>query len=121
MKIYVAGKWQERDCISHLIVLLEKQGHTITEDWTWHSEKDTDWAKLYSVDDIIGVQNCDIFVGCFVNDYQYEGALAELGAALALEKHCYIIGHAADSCIFMHHPLVKQFETDVALLEWLGS
>jgi len=119
--IYVAGKWEERNHIKCLMVRLEKLGHTITEDWTKHSEKDKNWKEVSSVADIKGIQQCDVFVGRFLNSYTYKGALAELGAALALNRQCLIIGHEADSCIFTHHPLIRRFEDDEELLEWIGD
>ena len=118
MKLYVAGKWQDRVSVSSLMTRLKKLGHEITEDWTVHSEKDRDWAKQYSQDDIIGVQIADMYVGLFLRSYKYKGAIAELGAALALGKPCAIIGHQIDSCIFTNHPLVTQYDstTDFVLV-----
>ena len=119
MKIYVAGKWEDRLHIRVLQEALREMGHTITIDWTWHEKDDTGFPSQYAVEDIIGASVCDIYIGVFKTRHFYRGALVEMGAALASGKRVYILGHAIDSCIFVGHPLVKQFDTTKDLLSEL--
>lgn len=119
MKIYAAGKWEDRGAVRKLQEALIKLGHTITVDWTWHEKADGGYPIQYSIDDIKGVQLADAFVGLFVGDYRYKGALVEMGAALGLGKKVYLIGHAIDSCLFSKHPLVQQFETELEFLNYI--
>ena len=118
---YVAGKWQDREMVSVFMDELRKRGHEITEDWTVHSEKEDGWALKYSVADINGVCEASEYVGLFYEDYQYKGAIAELGAALALNTPCHIIGHRIDSCIFAHHPLVLHYDRERDFFERLDN
>ena len=119
MNFYVAGKWEERCEIRELQDKLRELGHTITVDWTWHEKADEGYPIGYSIDDIKGVQLADAYVGRFVEDYYYKGALVELGAGLGLNKKVYLIGHAIDSCLFTKHPLVQQFENEDEFISYV--
>lgn len=115
MKFYVAGKYQERDCVRLVFKELEALGHIITVDWTNHDIYPNDAVEqklgLFAHDDIEGVREADAFIGCLLNDHVYKGLWCEMGAALALGKPVYLVGSAGDSCIFANHKLVKKFKT----------
>jgi nucleoside 2-deoxyribosyltransferase len=127
LKIYVAGKWQERILCRTIMSELEKAGHKITCDWTNHDYPDPTlpeseqraflqrWALL----DIAGVQDADVLVFVAFNKNDYRGAFVELGAAIGLGKRVFVIGNAIDSCIFVAHPLVKKVVDFDELLERL--
>lgn len=119
MKFYVAGKWEDREAVKKLQEALIELGHTITVDWTWHEKADEGYPIQYSIDDIKGVQLADAYVGLFIEDYRYKGALVEMGAALGLHKRVYLIGHAIDTCLFAKHPLVQQFENEYEFLSFV--
>ena len=78
MKFYVAGKWEARDAVKNLQEDFVELGHTITVDWTWHEKADEGYPIQYSIDDIKGVQLADAYIGLFVEDYHYKGALVEM-------------------------------------------
>ncbi|MBU2685940.1 MAG: hypothetical protein KKF27_22075 [Gammaproteobacteria bacterium] len=105
MRIYLAGKWEERDGIRKLMDRIEELGHVITCDWTRHEHTDPVQCALLDMD---AVSSCHVLILYAVNDYSYKGALCEVGAALALHKEVFVIGNALDSCIFFNHPLVKK-------------
>ncbi len=112
IRVYVAGKWQDRTKIRLWYALLKELGYEITCDWTAHEYPGEDEANLleeYAVADIEGVQDCDLLLAVFEEDLHYRGALVEMGAALALKKPVWILGHSQDSCIFTNHPLVCTF------------
>lgn len=109
MKIYVAGKWEERERITHFMNELRKQGHIITCDWTDHKYDTREVMASFACDDLEGVRTCNAYIGVFENECRYRGALVEMGAALVLRKDVFIIGHAEDSCIFMLCPTVWHF------------
>lgn len=117
MKIYVAGKWSERDKIKSIMEMFESRGHTITCDWTKHIapekitnahdkglftkkydwSKNEDWAqnghKTYAEEDLEGVRSCDVLVAYMPTpDIFYKGAWVEIGIAIALNKKIIIIG-----------------------------
>ncbi len=119
MKIFVSGKFEDRLNIRILQNELRKMGHEIVEDWTYHEYSDKGYPREYAIADIQGSQQADIYIGRFVADYNYKGALVEMGVCLGLQKPCYIIGHAMDSCIFINHPLVKQFLNDMSVIEFM--
>jgi len=114
---YIAGKWEEREQIREIQKALIEKGHEITCDWTYHEKDDPGYPVTYAVEDIEGVKNCDVYVGVFVSDLNYKGALVEMGAALATFKTVCIIGHAIDSCLFREHPLVGWYDTVEEFLE----
>lgn len=117
MRIYVSGKWEDREAVRELQKALIKMGHEITVDWTYHEKDDVGYPRTYAQDDIWGVRDAQVYVGLFLKENNYKGALVELGVALGLmDKRVYIIGHAIDSCLFIHHPLVTQVESIEELL-----
>lgn len=107
MRIYVAGKWEERANIRDLMDILEGDGHTITEDWTTHEAADRDLAEC-ALRDHQGVETADALVIIAINVLPYMGACAELGLALGYGKEIYLVGSGMDTCVFAHHPAVHR-------------
>jgi len=120
MRFYVAGKWEDRENVRVIQNALVEMGHEISCDWTWHEKEDPGYPHQYSIDDIQGVKDAHFYIGLFEGDFNYKGALVELGAALALEKPCYIIGRGIDGCMFVNHPLVIRCETISDFLSEIG-
>ena len=116
MKVYLAGKYQDKERCSDIMRLLEDEGDTITCDWTHHKYSDEAYPKQYCQDDLDGVKACDVFVGVFLDAFDYRGALVEFGIALGLDKKIVLLGHAIDSCIFTHHPDIIKVENVGELL-----
>lgn len=117
MKIYVAGKWSERDKVKTVMEIFESRGHIITCDWTRHIapernmreggngiftkeydwSKNVDWAqnghKTYAEEDLNGVLSCDLLIACMWSpEIFYKGAWIEVGIALGHYKRVIIIG-----------------------------
>ncbi len=114
MKIYVAGKYEDKDRVRFIHQLLIQMGHEITLDWTNHEiyPNDAIAERLleFASDDIKGVKEADLYIGLMTIPYQYKGLYVEMGVALGKGIPVYIIGSAGDSCIFINHPLVKKFQ-----------
>lgn len=119
---YVAGKWEDRLKVRELQEALKQRGHLISLDWTQH-EYPTDasvlaqWAEL----DINGAVSADAIVILMEENHNYKGAWVELGATLATGGNAFIIGHAGDSCIFLHHPQVAVLDSIAAFLRLLDA
>lgn len=123
MKIYVAGKWSERDKVKSIMETLESKGHTITCDWTKHIApegitKNTDWAqnghKTYAEEDLDGVRLCDVLVAYMPTpEIFYKGAWIEIGIALGLNKKVIIIGRNITSVFLgLHNIVVVDYKED---------
>jgi len=117
MRIYVAGKWQEKPQVRAVQTALIAAGHVITHDWTiaelGHDHiGGPDWVQVYSKwydpkeleaqarGDLIGVQTADAIVVCAINPHKYSGTLTEMGIALGCGHRVLIIGDNIDSNIF---------------------
>jgi nucleoside 2-deoxyribosyltransferase len=98
MKIYVAGKWQEKAYIKDVMQRLESYSHTISYDWTKHNDGDD--AKYCAQNDLDGVASADIMIAIVQKSFPYKGVYVEIGAALALDKAVYLIGNGIKDCIF---------------------
>jgi len=118
MKLYVMGKFEDRENVKMLMQFFRSLGHIITCDWTDHQVTDIGYPVQYSQDDCQGVRDCDVAVGRFIENYHYRGAIAEMGMALVLDKPVWIIGHAIDTMIFAHHPLVRKFDNETQFKYW---
>lgn len=120
-KIYVAGKWEDRLRVAEIMRKLEGMGFEITCDWTHHKYEDEAYPQQYCADDVKGVQDAELYIGIFVADYHYRGALVEMGIALGVGIPVWLLGDKQDSCIFSNHPSVRKFKDWGELAEALGE
>lgn len=102
MKIYVAGKCGDRLRVVEVMEKLKSLGHEITCDWTKHELHENDWRD--AVEDIEGVQNCDLLIAIMIDTFNYKGVWAEIGAALALDKRVIVVGNGHGGAVFLSHP-----------------
>ena len=109
MRIYVAGKFEDRENVRRIQNALRELGHTITFDWTTDEFRNREATTKDILLCTEGAKSADVYVGLFEKSLPYKGALVEMGVCLGLGKECCIIGHAIDSCIFCFHSLVKRF------------
>lgn len=122
MKIYLAGKWEERYKIKEYMGRLQKQGHTITCDWFHHDTEFLDNVGKTQVarEDFAGATTCNILI--FIAEtvgLKYTGSLVEMGGALAMNRQVAVVGHGIDHCLFIHLPQVSLFETFEQVEKWL--
>lgn len=128
MKVYCAGKYQERQAIRKIMDYIESLGHEITHDWTCHEAKIAsegegegtvfvygEWLykselREQSLDDENGVDDADCIVVYAVNAHKYAGTCTEIGIAIGKGIPVYIIGENLGHNIFIYHPLVQVFE-----------
>lgn len=103
MKVYVAGKWEDKARVSAVQNLLRAQGHTITYDWVQNEDP---VSAVQAMNDLHGVMKADALVFVAYEDLGFRGAYVEMGMALALGKPVYLRGHGADRCIFTKLPQV---------------
>ena len=125
MRIYVAGKWEEKEHVREIQNTLRKAGHSITHDWTaldlaheapaghidakeiypgkwYYTEELRGQAKA----DLLGVVDAEVFVAVCVKDYRYAGTFTEMGMALVYDIPVFIIGKYANYNIFTYLPSV---------------
>ena len=84
MKVYVAAKCEDKANSALLMNQLREVGHTISYDWTQCSVCNEEQARR----DMEGVLDADVFVGIFVENLPYLGAVAEFGMAAARGIPC---------------------------------
>lgn len=89
IRVYVAGSWDDRDIVRHVMDALESHKHEITEDWTTHH--DPELGHEYSIKDISGINRCDVFV-MVLSDTRSFGKAFEMGYAFANNKHIIAVG-----------------------------
>lgn len=120
MKFYVASKWQDRELVQQVQQELISRGHEITLDWTTHVDpKEDSVLQEWALRDVEGAASCNTYIGLFVNNHVYTGALVEMGIALGMGNRVWIVGSVIDSCIFMNHPLVTKFPDVETMLKIL--
>ncbi len=121
MKLYIAGKWEDRSRVAEIMRICRGIGIEITCDWTDHKYSDEAYPRQYCMDDLDGIRNCDLYLGIFVADYHYRGALVEMGIALGIGIPVWLFGDKQDDCIFSHHPSVRKFKSWGKLCEALAE
>ncbi len=121
--MYIAGEYEDRERVKATINLLESLGHEITFDWTPYEDdclpEKGEWLARHSIE---SVKRADAYIGLYLDDYKYRGALVEMGTALGFKKPCYLIGDSwVKDCLFMSHPLVRKFDRIVDFLAFLDG
>ncbi len=115
MKIYIAARFGEKERVQDLYKKFQDKGHEISIDWTTHKsikpyEDHPGLACSYSVEDINGAKNCDVFI--ILTDEAGTGMYVELGIAIAsnLERgkpDIYAVGEFNSRCMFYFYPSIK--------------
>ncbi len=108
MRIYVAGKWSEKEAIRAFMERLRKAGHEITEDWTQHpasaepgKAKDSTLLALDAAADLRGIKNAQILIAVMQDSkYPYRGTFFEIGFALGLGKGVMIVASSDPEAAF---------------------
>jgi nucleoside 2-deoxyribosyltransferase len=93
MKIYVAGKFDEKQQARGAMAQLRALGHEITYDWTQHPEEQSESNLQHAADcDLDGVLRADAVLMLLTDPlYAYRGSFTELGAALASKRPVYAV------------------------------
>ncbi len=131
IKLYVAGKWNDKEFINTQIEYLESLGYTITHNWTKveTSDKHTkDELAGYAKGDVDGVMQADFLLTIITDvEYPYRGCCTELGVALGNYKKVFVLNLTGTpitgyhSNIFAEHKLVSHFTTMQSLLLAMNS
>jgi nucleoside 2-deoxyribosyltransferase len=128
VKVYVAGKFQEKERVRRVQALVREYGHEITCDWTVEDDSLFDGEALRAYwrrcaqDDVAGVRACDALI--LLPHARGKGLWVELGIALALNKRVIVVGFDGDDshqpCIFCKLPQVEWAPDGQAAVEMLG-
>ena len=112
-KIYVASKnvIRTRDFMS----VLEKNGHTITFDWTIDIEKESGQNSEKAIIEREAIRNCDALV--YLWEENQESARYEAGMAMGLGKKVIVSGNHRS--FFFQLPEVTSVEDDNKIIETL--
>jgi hypothetical protein len=123
MKIYVAGKFENKPRVQALQAQLMEMGHTISYDWTQHVgikpyNENMAQARIYANNEIQAIKNSDVFIA-FI-DAKGTTLLLEIGAALMQHANTgkpkiYLIGALAKSSpwFFTDHINIKESPQEI--------
>lgn len=120
MKFYISAKFNDKERVKQVYVLLKAAGHTITHEWV-HNEAsypfhaNPTFTAQCASEDIDGVLAADVFV-LLSNTEPSMGASAELGAAIASyltfkKPRIYVVGPHFDMNFCFFHPAVVRKES----------
>ena len=86
-KVYLAGKWSEKEKVQEKMRDLNDLGYAITHNWTTFEADPNNSLQSMANHDVDGVINADMYIGVFDDEkYPYRGTFTELGVALATKK-----------------------------------
>lgn len=98
-KVYVAGKFEDKENVRRVQQRLRDLGFEITHDWTPDDASD---LQKSAVEDFEGVLQADFLV--VLNHTLLYGAAVEIGIALGLGRPVYVIGPQVRDNVFWHLP-----------------
>lgn len=122
-KLYVAGKWGNKEKINKVIKELVKKGYTITHNWTKVEGQEYDKTskeqtlkhnRCCASLDVDAVKEADCVLAIMDDpDYAYRGTFCEIGVALGQEKKIIVYcPHEKAQCktnCFFHHPSIEHY------------
>ena len=119
MKIYVAGKFTERDAIVKVLDKIKELGHEVAYDWTTHKPikpyfEHQETANQYSQNELAGISKTDVFI--YFSHEKGHTLHMEFGAALILKYTTgkpliYVIGDHQDISPWLFNSLVVHKDT----------
>ncbi len=124
MKIYCAGKWEEKHRIQIVQNILRRAGHEITFDWT-QQPNTTNEAELNEqcLCDIEGVMSADALVAVLVDEDKYmcksSNRYVEIGIAIGAGIPVYILGKPRADFLFRRDTSVRVLRTTKELTDAL--
>lgn len=89
MKVYVAGKFEQKELVREVYASLNKLGFEIAYDWTVHKSikpysKNSELASNFCNNELSAIKSCEIFI--YLIDEKGTTSLMEFGAALVLSN-----------------------------------
>lgn len=108
MKVYVAGKYEEKEAVRYVQKQLHNMGHTITHDWTGEDLGDrtgvvaASYLRMCAEKDVKGVENADAVV--LLNHKNGFGLMCEMGIAIAHKIPVFIIDAKLRDTVFFYLP-----------------
>ena len=111
MRIYVAGKWEEKVRVRLIQNVLKSEGHTITFNWTAQPNtlNETDLVEQ-CLRDVSGVLSAEALVAILVSEEKYYGEsfnrYIEIGIAIGISIPIYIVGRPRSDFLFKRYPLI---------------
>lgn len=114
LSFYVAAPFPQKEKARQIMDRLEKDGYTITSDWTTHPpvkpyDQNPDLAGKFAQEDIQGATTCDIFI--MLPDAEGGTTLfAELGSAIVSDKvkRIFVVGQFNTRSAVFFHPRVER-------------
>jgi len=116
MKVYIAGKWNDKDKIGSIMDDYEKKGFIITHRWNEYEADPNNKLGDMAAKDINAIQESDIVLVIMDDSvYEYRGTFTEMGAAIALKKDLIVYcpnekAFCKTNCFF-HHPHIQHCKT----------
>lgn len=116
MKVYIAGKFEEKAKVKELYARIKELGHKVAYDWTDHKpikpySQNQEVAKEYSDNELVGIIDTDIFI--FLTHELGTTLFMEFGAALILNKKTgkpliYVVGEFKDKSMWFFNAGVQR-------------
>lgn len=108
MKVYVAGKFEEKTLVDLVGLLVSLYGHEVVSTWT--KAEHAKGMATAAEQDLEELSQADAIVLVMLNPLPYKGTYTELGYALAQGKKIYVLGDAGKENAFVHLPCVQPFD-----------
>lgn len=131
MKVYLAGRFDERERVKAAQQVILSHGHVLTADWTDHKPiarygEDLELAASYAAEDLSGVIHADAVILLTSELPGGTGVHAELGAAIAHQTLAgrpaiFVVGPHFSRSMMYFHPAVRRVESLEAALAALAE
>ena len=127
-KIYLSGRWSDREKIRDQMQKLIANGFDIVYDWTDKEIEpipEHETLQKNAIRDLNGIKNCDLFIAWFDDPYYpYRGTCTELGAAIGLKKKILIIDSGTEGAMyrsnwFLHYTDLVKVKNWTEVYLWL--
>jgi len=119
MKIYVAGKFEEKEVVLDIYKRIEELGHEVSYNWTTHEdyepyEENQETAAQYATNELEAIVQSDVLI--YLAHERGTTLPMEFGAALAMAKikgapKIYVVGTWNTKSPWFFNPLVQRVDS----------
>lgn len=113
MRVYLAGRWSQKEYLKSLRSDLQNINHVVTSRWLdlEKQEYSIDAKPQQALDDCIDVDTAHMLIAVFQPDITgYQGTLFEIGLAMGIGIPVTVIGFIPHF-VFYYLPTIQRFES----------
>jgi hypothetical protein len=113
MRVYVAGRWSQKEYLKEIREKLSLMGHEVTSRWLdlEKTEYDVSMKPQQALDDCHDVDTAQVLIAVFQPEVTgYQGTLFEIGLAMGIGLQVVVLGFIPHF-VFYYLPTIRRYDS----------